>query len=570
MLKINAAIYLPEYRGGALVLCKAAVGSTKTEGGVTYRLNQNHRWERVGDAAAPGQMGLFDMPVVQDEPTPTPHEAWNDDPLAGVTPAGVLRLDSEDAKRFEKFLLASPDPEMLLEMIIPSNWSTRNIKERLKDAKQAISTFVELGVSESSDVYDLSDQLADVFRGKLPPPKDRFLKPVFDLISGVSAGFEELEQLGDSPKELAWELATEYESKRGLKEFRRDLESDMADTSDPKERRGYELHLALLDRVVENLQPINKAIRKLDTLEDKLPEAFWDLEDVDTAIAFSKMYEAALHPTARAIGKLFEDNESEEADTAWEHYEAKATSKLEKAGKPCGRGWIAEKKRCSPDKRQHALKNRRDDLLSYANRKRQEKGLKPKEKPKPEPLPDISLEELDSSEQMLQDSLEKFGEPLKLALQEPPITFEDALNDIKPFNKEQGRLLKSLKGELLDLQKLAKDFAKEQLDRGDGADWDKLSKQIRLKFLAETAAKDRVDRLNRLYTGKIELSDAQTAALLTRIFHTLHPRKMIRVPKGTTQREYYDIVNRLMEEDKKAMKQYTVTRPAKSKRRKKK
>lgn len=40
-------------------LQKVAVGSTKTRNGVTYRLNDNHRWQRLNDA--PGQLNLLDQ-----------------------------------------------------------------------------------------------------------------------------------------------------------------------------------------------------------------------------------------------------------------------------------------------------------------------------------------------------------------------------------------------------------------------------------------------------------------------------------------------------------------------------
>jgi hypothetical protein len=65
--RIDGALYAPVITGGALMLCKAAVGSTKTQGGITYRLNQNHRWERIKEA--PGQMRLFDTPDQPTQPT---------------------------------------------------------------------------------------------------------------------------------------------------------------------------------------------------------------------------------------------------------------------------------------------------------------------------------------------------------------------------------------------------------------------------------------------------------------------------------------------------------------------
>lgn len=230
---------------------------------------------------------------------------------------------------------------------------------------------------------------------------------------------------------------------------------------------------------------------------------------------------------------------------------------LVKAGKPCGRGWIAESKRCSPDKTQHALKNRRDDLERYANGKREAKGLRPKDK-------SVGLSAV-----------------ITQALAEPPTTFEGALKNIVPFNKDQQTLVKKLQADLLDLQAMAKAFTLEANLRAlakefglaqpgaDGVDWDNFGEQVRLKAIADGAIKGRIERLNRLYSGKITMELAQVAALLTRTFHALHPRKQIKMPKGTTQQEYYQVINRLLDGDKAALKQYTVKRSAKSKKRKK-
>ena len=47
-----------------LRLTKASVGDTKTEGGVTYRLNENHRWEAVRQSSSEGIGG---MAIIQDD-----------------------------------------------------------------------------------------------------------------------------------------------------------------------------------------------------------------------------------------------------------------------------------------------------------------------------------------------------------------------------------------------------------------------------------------------------------------------------------------------------------------------
>lgn len=242
---------------------------------------------------------------------------------------------------------------------------------------------------------------------------------------------------------------------------------------------------------------------------------------------------------------------------------------LVKAGKPCGRGWIAEKKQCDPDKRKHAIKNRRADLERYANIKREEKGLKPKQKT---PFQDISLAELDASDKMLEESmaklgglgqsLDKFADSIQAALDAEPSTFGESLNNIVPFNPGQEKIVGSLKADLFDLHKLAYDFAKEQVKRAP-ADWDAIAAEISQKAMGEKRIRDRIDVLNRAYKGKITQDEASLAATFTRMFHSMYPRRKIQVPKGMTQREYYDVVNKLLGGDKAAIKKYTVARKKK-------
>lgn len=59
MFRLHGVLYLPAIAAAGLTLRKAAVGATKTEHGKTYRLNQNHRWEKVG-RDSPGQLNLLD------------------------------------------------------------------------------------------------------------------------------------------------------------------------------------------------------------------------------------------------------------------------------------------------------------------------------------------------------------------------------------------------------------------------------------------------------------------------------------------------------------------------------
>ena len=51
------------------------VGDTRVQGGMNQRFNENHRWENVENAAAPGQMSLFGgLPTVQDQPQVQPQQ----------------------------------------------------------------------------------------------------------------------------------------------------------------------------------------------------------------------------------------------------------------------------------------------------------------------------------------------------------------------------------------------------------------------------------------------------------------------------------------------------------------
>ncbi len=54
---------------------------------------------------------------------------------------------------------------------------------------------------------------------------------------------------------------------------------------------------------------------------------------------------------------------------------------------------------------------------------------------------------------------------------------------------------------------------------------------------------------------------AQAIAMTKRAYERNNPSKLIRVPKGTSQREYYDIVSRVSSGDKQAIQQFTVKRP---------
>ncbi len=73
------------------------------------------------------------------------------------------------------------------------------------------------------------------------------------------------------------------------------------------------------------------------------------------------------------------------------------------------------------------------------------------------------------------------------------------------------------------------------------------------------------DRLTRALTGKINQNSARTAALYKRVYETLNPRKLVRMPKGASQAEYYAAMLAISQGDKKAIAQYTVKKPKKLK-----
>lgn len=70
-----------------LQLIKANIGDTKTEGGIVYRLNENHRWVRDKDGAVEGQSSLFDLPTIaDDEPTASDEDVSVAEAVARLQP----------------------------------------------------------------------------------------------------------------------------------------------------------------------------------------------------------------------------------------------------------------------------------------------------------------------------------------------------------------------------------------------------------------------------------------------------------------------------------------------------
>lgn len=70
-----------------------------------------------------------------------------------------------------------------------------------------------------------------------------------------------------------------------------------------------------------------------------------------------------------------------------------------------------------------------------------------------------------------------------------------------------------------------------------------------------------IAKLQRMFKGRVGPEEAQLIAISKRMFELMHPRKLIRVPPGTTQAEYGAILEALNEGDRMALRQYTIPRP---------
>lgn len=152
-----------------------------------------------------------------------------------------------------------------------------------------------------------------------------------------------------------------------------------------------------------------------------------------------------------------------------------------------------------------------------------------------------------------------------------------AMNEILPFDltsyRQTREVLSEIESELSLLTDLSAEARAEAAMRGFVETMRSVFDEVRdgvaeVQPILDKLDQERLDRLERTYEGRgrIDRDHARIAALQTRIFHTLNPRKLIRVPAGTTQAEYAAIVDRLVMGDKKAMKEYTVKKPAAKKR----
>jgi hypothetical protein len=248
------------------------------------------------------------------------------DPLTAIASEALLNTSSPESAQFVQFLKQLDNPETFLELINSGETSDKQLRLKEAKAQKIVSLFDQFGVNESSEVWDLIDKVPGMLEANVPPEQPHF-KPIFDLISQAAAGLEELQNYDLNPKSLALEYAQEY-SKSELKSFRREMEQDMASETDPKERREYELNIKLADNVLENYPAIDKELRKIRDIGDRMPDEFFDHDTADGAKRNLAMIQTAMTPSARNIGKILlswadddvDAEKAEAAEKAYDHY----------------------------------------------------------------------------------------------------------------------------------------------------------------------------------------------------------------------------------------------------------
>lgn len=145
-------------------------------------------------------------------------------------------------------------------------------------------------------------------------------------------------------------------------------------------------------------------------------------------------------------------------------------------------------------------------------------------------------------------------------------------NIVKSPLSDRKQMISRLKGQQTELNRLgqlaseaiAQVQAKESMQRFIDTLKNELSQS---QSVMNQLIADKREELDRTFKGKVDRFDARVANGYRRVYEALHPRKMIRMPKGTTQAEFFDAVKRINDGDKDAIKKYTVTKPAKKKRR---
>jgi vacuolar-type H+-ATPase subunit I/STV1 len=141
-----------------------------------------------------------------------------------------------------------------------------------------------------------------------------------------------------------------------------------------------------------------------------------------------------------------------------------------------------------------------------------------------------------------------------------------AQNNIMPFGlRTQRRLIQQLEFE----QKRLSDLAAQVKERDKPkvkdilADLQKTVNEASdfASQITDRYRKEDVERLNRLLKGRLQRTDARLAAIDKRLFEINHPRRLIRMPKGTSQIEFANAMKRINAGDKAALREFTVPRP---------
>jgi hypothetical protein len=330
--------YVPVVTAGGIVLRKAGKrspapgqlglfdaqhqeGETRTNQAGHQEVLQGGRWHLAGSQgatpAAPATPAAQAQPQAQQQ-APTMEglhalhqqvsqgvQGEQQDPLAGINPKAALNSASPEAGQFVNFLKQSGDPDMLVELL--TEWPVSSCRRQAKEWESAVKAYDSFGVQSIEDICT-PDDLAEVFGGKSPPPKDAYAKAVYNAVAGAAQNFSELSQHGINPLEEAWGYA--YEDKSSLQALRKDFAGDLNSATDQASKRKAELALGLLDSVINALPAIEKATSQMESFHEKLPENFFDADSKQDAIAQQRIYMLATSPTARKIAKVLAQDDA--------------------------------------------------------------------------------------------------------------------------------------------------------------------------------------------------------------------------------------------------------------------
>lgn len=206
-----------------------------------------------------------------------------------------------------------------------------------------------------------------------------------------------------------------------------------------------------------------------------------------------------------------------------------ADVRLDKSGVACGKSFIPPTKKCSKEKAKTTPKE-------ALQRTTQKQKARQKLRAEVEKRPNRAIRWSDRAQ---------------------------AKNEVKPS------ALTSRKAMLNQINSWQRELEALGSDAKQAVDSLKLMEEVRAaiaknddlkKMIAGVKDEQRAD-LERMFKGRLSQQNARIASLKKKIFETLHPRKLVRMPKGSSQREFAIAVEKLSTGDKQAIKQYTVPRP---------